>query len=118
MTCFLSLTSLLLLPGLLQAQHLEDLQVQNLQVEHRSDRLLEDRIGFANFTSGLLPLFPVSSSDYSLFALAMAGVVSGLLLAYSIMSDSFTLLSNARSAASRSWGEQEQGMRVLQGLQE
>ena len=73
-----------------------------------------------SFTSSLFALFPVSSSDYSIFALAVAGVVSGLLLAYAIMTDSLTLLSNTRSAASSSLVEQEvqlrRGIRVLQGL--
>ena len=125
MACFLPLISLLLLPGLLQAQQLVDLQVknqENLEVQHQSGRLLEAQIGlgFSSFTSSLLPLFPVSSSEYRVFTLAVGGVVSGLLLAYAIFTDAQTRLYHSRSVASRSFEDKEQvlrrEMKILQGL--
>merc|ERR1712223_2153432 len=61
----------------------------------------EERLAFANYTSSLFGAFPVSSSAYSTFALAVAGVVAGLLLAYALLTDSLsTFLSSSSSRSS------------------
>merc|ERR1712014_84676 len=63
----------------------------------------EERLAFANYTSSLFGAFPVSSSAYSTFALAVAGVVAGLLLAYALLTDSLsTFLSSSSSRSSSS----------------
>merc|ERR1712228_107212 len=61
----------------------------------------EERLAFANYTSSLFGAFPItSSSSYSTFALAVAGVVAGLLFAYALLTDSLSALLS--SSASRS----------------
>merc|ERR1712228_808484 len=56
----------------------------------------EERLAFANYTSSLFGAFPItsSSSSYSTFALAVAGVVAGahgcLLFAYALLTDSLS----------------------------
>merc|ERR1712228_463278 len=58
----------------------------------------EERLAFANYTSSLFGAFPItsSSSSYSTFALAVAG----LLFAYALLPDSLSALLS--SSASRS----------------
>merc|ERR1711953_1029571 len=58
----------------------------------------EERLAFANYTSSLFGAFPITS--YSTFALAVAGVVAGLLFAYALLTDSLSALLS--SSASRS----------------
>merc|ERR1712228_472676 len=60
----------------------------------------EERLAFANYTSSLFGAFPITSSSYSTFALAVAGVVAGLLFAYALLTDSLSALLS--SSASRS----------------
>merc|ERR1712228_531188 len=61
----------------------------------------EERLAFANYTSSLFGAFPItSSSSYSTFALAVAGVGAGLLFAYALLTDSLSALLS--SSASRS----------------
>merc|ERR1712037_771953 len=52
----------------------------------------EERLAFSNYTSSLFGAFPVTSSAYSTFALAVAGVVAGLLFAYALLTDSLSAL--------------------------
>merc|ERR1711936_598132 len=60
----------------------------------------EERLAFSNYTSSLFGAFPVTSSAYSTFALAVAGVVAGLLFAYALLTDSLSaLLSSSRSSS-------------------
>merc|ERR1712154_646132 len=69
----------------------------------------EERLAFSNYTSSLFGAFPVTSSAYSTFALAVAGVVAGLLFAYALLTDSLSaLLSSSRSSSpsSSSFGSQ------------
>jgi hypothetical protein len=52
--------------------------LQPLHMEHRAGEVAaEERVIFSNFTSSLFGSFPISSSDYSTFALAVAGMVAG-----------------------------------------
>merc|ERR1712083_827343 len=63
----------------------------------------EERLAFANYTSSLFGAFPITSSSYSTFALAVAGVIAGLLFAYALLTDSISaLISSSRSSSSTS----------------